>query len=108
MSGAVYNLAIPNTISNSVSCALRRAPGLRGVGQLCCLLLGLARGAAQQIKKTERQLADKIVAVTGRGAMALAVENRSSLGKRDSEIIQNGLRSALESAASPLLSRATW
>lgn len=46
----------------------------------------------------ERQLAGKIVAVTGAGAITLTVENRSSLGRRDSEVIQNGLRSALESA----------
>ena len=44
----------------------------------------------------EQQLARKIVAVTGPGAVALTAENRSSLGKRDSEVIQNGLRSALE------------
>jgi hypothetical protein len=63
------------------------------------LLLGLAMTArAADWSGPERQLASKIVAVTGPGAMALAVENRSSLGKRDSEIIQNGLRSALESA----------
>jgi len=43
----------------------------------------------------ERQLAGKVVAVTGPGAVALTVENRSSLGKRDIEIVQNGLRSAL-------------
>src|SRR5208283_4678045 len=44
----------------------------------------------------ETQLARKIAAVTGPGAVALTVENRSSLNRRESEIIQNGLRSALE------------
>ena len=34
--------------------------------------------------------------MTGPGAVALTVENRSSLGKRESEMIQNGLRGALE------------
>jgi hypothetical protein len=44
----------------------------------------------------EQQLAAKIVAVTGPGAAALTIDNRSSLSKRDLDIIGNGLRSALE------------
>ncbi|HEV2470191.1 MAG TPA: hypothetical protein VGS78_13450 [Candidatus Sulfotelmatobacter sp.] len=44
----------------------------------------------------EQQLARKIVAVTGSGPMALQFENRSSIGRRDSEIIENGLHSTLE------------
>jgi len=44
----------------------------------------------------EQQLARKIVAVTGPGAVALTVENRSSLSKRDSDIIQGGLHGALD------------
>jgi len=97
MLGAVYNLAIPNTILKPVSRIVRRRPSLRSAGQLCCLLLALALAAhAADWIGPERQLASKIVAVTGTGAITLTVENRSSLGKRDSEVIQNGLRSALE------------
>jgi hypothetical protein len=60
-------------------------------------LLGLAIAAqAADWNEPEQQLARKIVAVTGPGAIALRVENRSSLGKRDNEVVQNGLRSALE------------
>ena len=82
-----------------MSRALRRTPSLRSVGQLCCVLVGLAMTArAVDWSGPERQLAGKIVAVTGAGAITLTVENRSSLGRRDSEVIQNGLRSALESA----------
>lgn len=44
----------------------------------------------------EQQLAKKIVAVTGPGTLSLTVENRSSLGRRESDMVQNGLRSALE------------
>jgi hypothetical protein len=95
--GAVYNLAIPNVISNSVIRALRLAPGLRVVAELSFAILGLAMAArAVDWNGPEQQLAKKIVAVTGPGAVALTVDNRSSVGKRDSEIIQNGLRSALQ------------
>jgi hypothetical protein len=97
MRGAVYNLAIPNAIPNSVNRVVRPANILRMVVQLSCVLLGLALAAqAADWSGPEQQLARKIVAVTGPGAVALTVENRSSLGKRDSEIIQNGLRVALE------------
>jgi hypothetical protein len=44
----------------------------------------------------ELQLAQKIVAITGPGAVALTVDNRSSLSKKESDIIGDGLRSALE------------
>jgi len=92
-------LAIPNAIPNRASRAARRTPSLRGVGQLCCALVGLVLAAhAADWSGPERQLATKIVAVTGTAAITLTVENHSSLGKRDGEIIQNGLRSALESA----------
>lgn len=46
----------------------------------------------------EQELARKIVALTGSEQVSLSFENRSSLGRRDSEVIQNGLRSALENA----------
>jgi hypothetical protein len=61
------------------------------------MLLGLANAAcAADWSGPEQQLARKIVATTGRVAVALTVENRSHFGRRDSEIIQNGLRSALQ------------
>lgn len=96
MRGTVYNSAIPNVISNLVNRALRPSFGLRVIGSLSFVMLGLAFCGAADWNGPEQQLARKIVAVTGPGAVALTVENRSSLGKRDGEIIQNGLRSALE------------
>jgi hypothetical protein len=97
MRGAVYNLAIPNTIPSSVNRVSRSPLSPRFAVQLSFALLALAMAArATDWSGPEQQLARKIVAVTGPGAVALTVENRSSLGKRDSEIIQNGLRSALE------------
>ncbi len=97
MRRAVYNLAIPNAIPNSVNCISRTALSLRFAVRVSCVLLGLAMAAhAADWSGPEQQLARKIVAVTGPGAVTLTVENRSSLGRRDREIIQNGLRSALE------------
>jgi hypothetical protein len=96
MRGAVYNSAIPDVILNSVNRA-RSAFCLRVVLQLSFVMLGVMLAAfAADWNGPEQQLAAKISAVTGPGAVALAFENRSSLGRRDSEIIQNGLRSALQ------------
>jgi len=99
MGAAVYNLGIPNVRANSVCRDRCPAHILRAVARLSfiSLLLGLAIAArAADWNEPEQQLAHKIVAVTGPGAVALTVENLSSLSKRDHEIIQNGLRSALE------------
>lgn len=97
MRAAVYNLGIPNAISNSVNRLSRTALSLRFAMQLSFVLLVLAIAThAADWSGPEQQLAHKIVAVTGPGAVALTVENRSSLGKRDSEIVQNGLRGTLE------------
>jgi len=95
MCEAVYNSAISTILTPAIS-ALRALPGLRLL-PLFAALVGLAVSAsATDWNGPEQHLARKIVAVTGPGAVALAIENRSSLGKRDFEIIQNGLRSALD------------
>jgi hypothetical protein len=94
MRAAVYNSAIPHINPNTMN----RAGffGLR-VAELWLVVIGLvAGGHAADWNTPEQHLARKIVAVTGPGAVALTVENRSSVGRRDSEIIQNGLRAALE------------
>ncbi len=97
MCAAVYNSAIPNIISKAANRALRPALRLRVIVQLCFVMLGLGMAAqAGDWSGPEQQLAGQIVALTGPGAVALTVENRSSLGRRETEIIQNGLRSALE------------
>jgi hypothetical protein len=62
-------------------------------------LLGTAVSAcATDWSGPEQELARKIAAVTGPGAVAVTIENRSSLARRDAEVIQNGLRGALEAA----------
>jgi hypothetical protein len=97
--GAVYNLGIPNVILNSVSRARYGEQTFR-VAQLFVLVLAgfPAIAAAADWNIPEQQLARKVVAVTGGGTLSLVFVNRSSLGWRDAEIIQNGLRSALEQA----------
>lgn len=98
MSSAGYNSAIPEIDWKSVNRASRLAPATRVLPVI--LLFGLL-GAATLARGTdwstaEQQLTRKIVAVTGPCAVAVTFENRSSLGRRDSEIVQNGMRMALE------------
>ena len=95
MHKAIYNSAIPKA-------------NLKSVNQSCCtasrlcfafwvvLFLSTTSAFAADWSAAEQQLAKKIVAVTGPGTLSLTVENRSSLGRRDSDLVQNGLRSALE------------
>jgi hypothetical protein len=91
--GAVYN----SDILHMVNSPLRPASGSRAILQICFLILGFAIGAwAADWSGPEQQLAMKIIAVTGPGAVAWTVENRSSLGRRDVDVITNGLRAALE------------
>lgn len=92
-----YNFAIPNIISNSASRAHR--PAHRTWIVICIFVMGaMAVVQAQDWSIPEQQLAKQIVDVTGAGPASFTFENRSSLGRRDSEIIQNGLRSALANA----------
>ena len=91
---AIYNLGIPKNRKSvnrlSWPACIIRFGFLSAFLLLTTLTLAADWGAAEQ------QLAKKIVAVTGPGTVALTVENRSSLGRRDGDIVQNGLRTALE------------
>ncbi|MFZ1005615.1 MAG: hypothetical protein WAN65_02180 [Candidatus Sulfotelmatobacter sp.] len=63
------------------------------------LICGVARcAAAGDWNLPAQQLARKIVAVTGPGAVAVTVENRSSLGKKDLDTINSLLRAELEAS----------
>lgn len=93
MRTAVYNSAIPAAILISVNRALR-STSLRLASLLFLALLAIPARAVDW-SVPEQELARKIVTVTGPGVIALTVENRSSLGTRENEIIQNGLRLAL-------------
>ena len=92
---AVYNSAIPDVILNSAKLVRRSAFSL-SISLLVSVFILTLTAAATDWSIPEQQIARKIVAVTGPGTVELTVENRSSLGRRDREIIQNGLRSALE------------
>jgi hypothetical protein len=93
MRKAIYNSAIPRANLKSVNQSSCKASRL-GFALLVLLLSTVAFAA--DWSAAEQQLAKKIVAVTGPGTLSLTVENRSSLGRRDSDLVQNGLRSALE------------
>jgi hypothetical protein len=60
---------------------------------LCC---GLASAAAADWNEPAQQLARKILAITGPGAVAVTVENRSSLLKKQFDTISAALRVDLE------------
>ena len=94
MRGAIYNLGIP---TNRKSAKRSSWPTcIPWFGLLSAFLLLTTLAVAADWGAAEQQLAKKIVAVTGPGTVALTLENRSSLGRRDSDIVQNGLRTALE------------
>ena len=95
MSKAIYNSAIPKANLKSVNHSLCPASRLRFAFWFA-LLLSATGALGADWSAAEQQLAKKIVAVTGPSTLSLTVENRSSLGRRDSDLVQNGLRSALE------------
>jgi hypothetical protein len=97
MRGAVYNSVIPKVILNTVKRASHLALPLCFALYSFLLIPGLVISSfAADWNVPEQQLARKIVAVTGPGAVALTVENRSSLSRRESDIVSDGLHSALE------------
>jgi hypothetical protein len=86
---AVYNSRI---LVISLPRVLRIArPFLLGFCFVCRAVLCLAGDWGNP----EQQLVQKIVAVSGPGAMALEVENRSSLSKKDFDEINSGVRTQL-------------
>jgi hypothetical protein len=91
MSGTVHNAVYRGRIRRMLPVgALVLGSFLTG------LLLAPVAGAADW-RAPEEQLAGKIVAVTGPGALALDVVNRSSLNPSDTETIRRGLLAELTS-----------
>lgn len=83
---ADYNADIPDMVAS-----------WRWLRRLCLSVLLLAPAAlANQWSQPESQLARKIAAVTGPGAVAFDLTNRSSLSRADTEEIRRGLQVELE------------
>ncbi len=57
-------------------------------------VIGVASAADWSVP--EQELGRKIVTLTGKGPASITFENRSSLGRRDSEIIENGITGVLD------------
>ena len=93
----IYNSGIPAILKS-----VNGAPGsarlfwLARFGMCCLIVLLCTFASASDWNSAEKQLAQKIAAVTGPGAAVMTIQNRSSLGKRDTEIVQNGMESALQ------------
>jgi hypothetical protein len=88
---AVYNLPIAEMSffrSGFTSC--------RPLALLVVLLMLLQLASALDWSAPEQELARKITATTGPGAISLEVVNRSSLSKQDTDEIGRGLRAQLE------------
>ena len=94
---AVYNSAIPDNRLKSVNRSTLNWRALR-FGILFLIPLIALPIQATDWSAPEQQLARKIAAVTGPGTVALTIENRSSLSRRDGEIVRNGLQATLEQA----------
>lgn len=97
MRRAVYNSAIPDNRLKSVNRATLNVGGLR-FAIFFLILLTAITAQATDWSGAEQQLARKVATVMGPGTVALSIDNRSSLGPRDNDIVQNGLRTALEQA----------
>lgn len=95
----VYNARNPRMKAD-----LFRGPGLRLILLLLILFLFVPTLLAADWHAPEQQLAGKISAVTGPGAVALQLNNRSSLSPADVEQIRNGLTSELMYAGVHLVS----
>jgi len=89
---AVYNSPIPKMPSR-LPRAFRWIPCLFFV----ISFLASTVSSATDWTGAEQELARKIVAATGPGAISLTVANRSSLGTKDTDEISQGLRVQLES-----------
>jgi hypothetical protein len=93
----IYNSGIPGILKSlNLACRPARLYWVARFGMYCFIALLCTFVSASDWSSAEKQLAQKIAAVTGPGAAALTIQNRSSLGKRDTEIVQNGMESALQ------------
>jgi hypothetical protein len=90
---AVYNFRIPEMVIWFPRVMRFARPFLLVLWFVCHAALCLSE---TEWAGPEQQLVQKIVAVCGPGAMALDIENRSSLNRKDFDEISNGLRTQLK------------
>jgi hypothetical protein len=103
MREAVYNSAIFDVSANSAYYG-QVCASLRCFLRLFALTFALvATSVAADWGAPEQALARKVAAITGPARVSVAFENRSSFGKRDSDIIENGLRNAMQAAGLQLV-----
>lgn len=83
-----------------ISSMIRTAPPLLRRSCLLVVLLAILNSTvrAANWSSPEQQLAVKIAAVTGPGAVSFDLRNQSSLTKKDTDEISRGLRAQLEAA----------
>lgn len=102
MGSAVYNSGILHLFNlHSLEVRLTNsdcASAIRVVLEISLILGFTISAQGADWNAPEQQLAKRIVAITGPGAVAWTVENRSSLGRRDTDVVTNGLRASLEGA----------
>ncbi len=101
MPSPVYNSPILNMrlASRAFSVSARAHARLCVIVLLTFLFIVCKLSFAQTSwSEPEQQLAQKIVATTGPGTAALTIANRSSLSRKETDIISDGLRAALESS----------
>jgi len=89
----VYN---PRIVTSDMQRASLRVGRVRNSLLIVLVLLLAAFSLATDWTTPEAQLAGKIAAVTGPGAVALDISNRSSLGQADADAVMRGLRGQLE------------
>lgn len=89
-------MVILNVIANSANRSLRSAVPFSVSARLFLFALVLVISAhAVDWSAPEQELSRKIVAVTGNAPISLTFDNRSSLTRRDAEIIENGIAGTL-------------
>ena len=98
MRSPIYNSSIPDIVLRPADCGATLLLRVFQIAVFLFILLTSLSAFSTDWSGAEQQLARKIVAVTGPGAVALTIENRSSLSRRDTDVVQNGLRAALEQA----------
>lgn len=94
----IHNPGVANMAEHHQCSARLRRPLLLSFMAILLLAILNSMARAEDWYQPEQELARKIVAVTGPGAVGMTVANRSSLSSRDTDVVSDGLRSAFQAA----------